>query len=1309
MSTEFCTLLPILEGGSAIEAPVCYERSATNCDPLLGGGKGVFVSTGCEQRKKEFEGIIVRIDDEYIKVKEYKSQQTAGEIKKDRLEIERGLFGSTRAIHAEGATVRLYEYFDGIANIGSASWKNYDRDEHKHPLPDHTQGFVFNDDLGYCVRSKPGYITKDNLEEIGCISSEVPNRAKTQCVPCGFEGAVRNPDNEDKCKCEYANHGQDSGVVLKDGQNTSDCRACKSYEYVDSNTNECTTCPLGQYPSADKKECLPCEDGEIPTFTFDGCQLCGDGTDPANRGKCNGCPAKQVLQNSVCVQAQRVGNGVDLWIPLTNELDYDVTELGYLQLWNFVEGTGSLAGKVVYTHDDHDIRPVTNQMFSVYSNCGELCSTKHVDLEQIIELYYKDDDLNKVPVCPCEWAYDLQTNDNVLDAPGIGARDGFSLLSKEVNESGEYKNSATFKDLRNYFASLKRGNCATEYPCGDSCDIYAHVGVRRDTEVQINPLDGKPLREIVLKENGTCNLLGVCKERVPSYTCEDPKRFAEFLSDDADFASKLTFLIDHYQPVKSGLDTPENAQLYHQYLRELSEALDRAFGRRYQEGAPSWFPDVTKLADVYDLNEGDFCVDFPFIYGCSDIVMTPEQQLYSEDCELLTTDKLFSYAGEKRGCAVIQNFGPTNATAEKVRKIVISQLELNLDGDLDAWKDSTGGYPTQKVFDMESRSKLFDGVDSDGARDLSAVDSTDPEFLKKYQEVWVEVGNRELEFFFGKLVTKAQEGEKWDDVMATAQTAWNGSNLNKTFWINLIQTLQNDAEVQNLEVSNVILILAVFFKIYPYEEYQLAGTSDTTAPQTCGDYFAVNVNSKTCFPGYVKKAGFAALSIQGDDFGAILNQCCDWADNTATGTKPCNDWLTEVNNGLCFDGYEEVVGATCNAGLCKFDECCEHSDPTSVSPTTTTTTEVLLEIDLGTDSSVKKEGSGIVEGPNGTTGKADYYLRTEITHKIRISKIMASYCALIGPPEGAASATMYNSQIVYEEIQPLQLPIGEGNLSELELNLFGTQIGGKKEIAKVHLQPGCTFKSDDPNHKNISEVFAFSMNANMIMPMEFSSFVADVDLKLTPVLMKRTYSCSCEPTITSTLVEIKNTFVDILTTYEVLGEPSSKKITVWVYGMAGLPENTITIITDKSSITEQKVLQGKWVKKQIEIKDFSIQMVVTASKQFQNQKFLFYSQTASKGYVENPSKSCKVGGNDQCVFMAMNTFSHADSATEAIKASYKITQLNMQEEVVEKYFHGAFNEQLLAEDRFDANGNRQNTSGASSFTKFGSFVLTLVF
>jgi hypothetical protein len=133
------------------------------------------------------------------------------------------------------------------------------------------------------------------------------------------------------------------------------------------------------------------------------------------------------------------------------------------------------------------------------------------------------------------------------------------------------------------------------------------------------------------------------------------------------------------------------------------------------------------------------------------------------------------------------------------------------------------------------------------------------------------------------------------------------------------------------------------------------------------------------------------------------------------------------------------------------------------------------------------------------------------------------------------------------------------------------------------------------------------------------------------------------------------------------------------------------------------------VKKQIEIKDFSIQMVVTASKQFQNQKFLFYSQTASKGYVENPSKSCKVGGNDQCVFMAMNTFSHADSATEAIKASYKITQLNMQEEVVEKYFHGAFNEQLLAEDRFDANGNRQNTSGASSFTKFGSFVLTLVF
>lgn len=629
----------------------------------------------------------------------------------------------------------------------------------------------------------------------------------------------------------------------------------------------------------------------------------------------------------------------------------------------------------------------------------------------------------------------------------------------------------------------------------------------------------------------------------------------------------------------------------------------------------------------------------------------------------------------------------------------------------------------QKVFDMQSRSKIFDTVvDSDRARDLSDVDSTDTEFIKKYQEVWVAYNNRELKFFFDLLVKKAQLGEKWGEVITEAQTAWNSSNLNKTFWINLLYSLRNDADVQNLEVSKVILILAVFFKIYPYEEYQLPETSEPTttlAPRTCADYFDVNVNSKTCFDGYDEKANFDQLVIQGDDFGAILDECCDWADNTSTGAKSCSDWLTGVNEGVCFDGYEEVVGATCNAGLCKFHECCEHSDAstsssTSGSPTATTTTEVLLDIDLGTESSVMKEGSKVVEGPNGATGIADYYLRTEITHKIRISKIMSSYCALIGPPEGAASATMYNSQIVYDEIQSVQLPIGEGNLSQLELDLFGTQIGGKKEIAKVHLQPGCTFKSDDPNHKNISEVFAFSMNAHMNIPMEFSSFVADVgaevDSTLTPVLMKRSYSCSCEPTITSTLEEIKNTFVDILTTYEVLDEPLSKKITVWVYGLAGLPENTITIITDKSSITEQKVVQDKWVKKQIEIKDFSNQMVVTASKQFQNQRFLFYSQTASKGYVENPGKSCKVGENDLCVFLSLNTFSHADSATEPIKASYRITQLNMQEEVVEKYFHGAFNEQLLEENRFDANGNKEaNTSGASSFTKFGSFVLTLLF
>lgn len=1270
--------------------------------PMLESEVGFVHTFPCKERKQEFEKIIVRIGDEFIKVTKYNSEVSDDET--DVLEIERGQFGSQITDHSENADVRLYEYFGGIANIGSESLLNYK--QASHDLPDEAHGFFFNEDLGYCEKCPPGSITTDNLTCVECMGDTFPNRTKTKCVDCDFKGATRDPDNKDKCKCEHANHGQSEGVAGE--ENTSDCRECKSYEYVDSKTNECTTCPLGQYPSADKTQCISCAAEEIPTFLFDGCQLCGDGVDPTNRGKCDGCPAKQVLQNSQCVRAKLVGNGVDLWIPVTDEVDYE-TELGYLQLWKFVEGTGSEAGKAVYKHreDEQILRPVTKEMFSVYSNCGELCSTKNIDLDQEIQLYYKDDDLNKRPVCPCKWAQDLKTNDDILQAPGIDVEDGFSLLSKS-EESGEYKNSAPFKDLRNYFATLKRGNCPTEDSCGNSCEIHAHVGVMQDTGVYLNHVDGYPLREIVLHKNGTCNLLGVCKERVPSYTCEDPKRFAEFLSDDTDFAPKLTFLIDHYQTLKSGMDTPTHAQLYHQYLGELSEALDYAFGRRYHERAKSWFPDVTKLADVYNLSEGDLCVDMPFIYKCSDIVMTPEQQLYSEDCEDLTTDKLFNYAGEKRGCAVIQNFGPTNATAEKVREIVLSQLELNVDGDLDAWKDSTGGYPMEKVFDMDSRSKIFDTVDSDGARDLSAVDSTDTEFIKKYQEVWVAFGNKELAFFFEKLVTKAQEGESWEDVRAEAQTAWNSSNLNKTFWINLIYSLQNDADVQNLEVSNVILILAVFFKIYPYEEYQHA---------TCADYFDVNVNSKTCLPGYVEKADFAMLLIQGDDFGAILNQCCDWADDTATEAKPCSDWLTQVNDGVCFDGYEEVVGATCNAGFCKFDECCEHSDASTSSSTsgspTATTTEVLLDINLGTESSVKKQGSEIVEGPNGATGITDYYLRTEITHKIRISKIMADHCALIGPPERAASATMYNSQIVYDEIQPLQLPIGEGNLSELELNLFGTQIGGKKEIAKVHLQPGCTFKTDDPSHENISEVFAFSMNAHMMFPMEFSSFVADVraevDLTPTPVLMKRTYSCSCQPTITSTLVEIKNTFVDILTTYEVLDEPLSTKIDVWCYGLAGLPENTITIITDKSSITELKVVQGKWVKKQIEIKDFSTQMVVRASKHFLKQKFLFYSQTASKGYVENPRKSCKVGGNDQCAFMAMNTFSHADSATEPIKASYQITQPNVQEEVVMKYFHGAFNEQLLGENRFDANGNIEATSGASSFTKFGSFVLTLLF
>jgi hypothetical protein len=235
-------------------------------------------------------------------------------------------------------------------------------------------------------------------------------------------------------------------------------------------------------------------------------------------------------------------------------------------------------------------------------------------------------------------------------------------------------------------------------------------------------------------------------------------------------------------------------------------------------------------------------------------------------------------------------------------------------------------------------------------------------------------------------------------------------------------------------------------------------------------------------------------------------------------------------------------------------------------------------------------------------------------------------------------------------------------------------------IGDIIVQPGCKFTAEDPKYETISTSYTYSVLSYQMTPIAFCNFVgfyistSEVQVTETveeQVLLPRRFGCECYETVTISYIQVKQTFYDVLTKYEVLELPQPTYIIIWVMALHGTM--TISCQTDGSVSTE--ITFGlSWKQIKIEVQDIAMGLQLfggSLATGFQGLGFLggflFFTSSAIHGKLIDGPASC-----GPCSGVSQGYFNSIPNATKLIEVHFQIEYMSNLDFVQNENMLGAY-------------------------------------